>query len=761
MAKIPKIQFKRSKTSGIRPSKDNLAEGELAINLADRMLFTKSGEEIIDLGFAKGGTVNGDIIQETGNFTTNGFIKAKTNIDIKNNKDDNKTFRLSYEDDRALLAVNAGDNNWKTLQIPLDEDGTKTIATREWSNSNKVDKSGDTLTGTLKWTNKDSNVYTQDIESNAVNDATAKNFIRKFRNRSGGYLWHELVDENGLSYYTGTSPDQLRVQLGVSGVRIDGGSSYKFTGPVSKAGIDAVVRSGAWAEWESRPALVQMRVNETNGAATLYKVLGSTGKAIASFGAYSTNGEKSGISAQFKWGDSSIVYWNKGMTIENSDLVVKNGTYSKLVLSDHSKNNDASFIINDNGIPYLEWKTAGSIKGQLFMSSGNVATREWTNTMIRSSTTETMINPPDGTKYNMSITNTGSFTTWNGSYNPVMINNTGSMSLRGNISAVEQVNVSSPDGTIFGIFVRNGQGFLSMRDAKGNWVGELSHPLTSGIIATRQWSNSQHYIKSETYNKSEIDGKVNGRLTQAQGDARYVSISATNLGSQYTPLTTIQSGQWGKPIGYSVMVNSNSPQRPPGTNLGYWHVIAARDTGNGYAGIFGDYGGGKMFYGEAGTNGTNPTWHKIYTEAQKPTPGELGVYAKGEVYSRAESDARYPLKGNVYTKGESDGKYVLKSESTSSFRRMRKIGTVKFVKPDSWGSVAGMVYDQDLNNKILSFEGGLVGSNIFYTGMSAISFGNSNNGSATIDIFEISGNTLRRVSGSGRPHSNLTIWEYY
>ena len=72
MATLKQIQFKRSKTAGVKPTVDQLAEGELAINLKDRTIFTKDDAgQIIDLGFAKGGQVDGDVTIN-GKLTLNG-----------------------------------------------------------------------------------------------------------------------------------------------------------------------------------------------------------------------------------------------------------------------------------------------------------------------------------------------------------------------------------------------------------------------------------------------------------------------------------------------------------------------------------------------------------------------------------------------------------------------------------------------------------------------------------------------------------------
>lgn len=72
MATLKQIQFKRSKTAGARPAASVLAEGELAINLKDRTIFTKDDTgNIIDLSISAGGNISGNITQ-TGDYTQTG-----------------------------------------------------------------------------------------------------------------------------------------------------------------------------------------------------------------------------------------------------------------------------------------------------------------------------------------------------------------------------------------------------------------------------------------------------------------------------------------------------------------------------------------------------------------------------------------------------------------------------------------------------------------------------------------------------------------
>lgn len=71
MATISEIKFKRSKTAGQKPAVASLKEGELAINLVDKKLFTNTGERIEDLTLRSGGKVDG-ALEVTGN------IKSET-----------------------------------------------------------------------------------------------------------------------------------------------------------------------------------------------------------------------------------------------------------------------------------------------------------------------------------------------------------------------------------------------------------------------------------------------------------------------------------------------------------------------------------------------------------------------------------------------------------------------------------------------------------------------------------------------------------
>lgn len=124
MATIKQIQFKRSKKPGVKPLPDQLAEGELALNLADRTLFTHFDGSIIDLGFAKGGTVDGNINQISGNFSTKGSITASGDVTAKTGNFD-YTIRINRVD---------GANPGKLLAIQSDGTSTNDMLIQHWGN---------------------------------------------------------------------------------------------------------------------------------------------------------------------------------------------------------------------------------------------------------------------------------------------------------------------------------------------------------------------------------------------------------------------------------------------------------------------------------------------------------------------------------------------------------------------------------------------------------------------------------------------------
>lgn len=75
---IGRIKFLRTKTIGRKPSTNDIQEGELALNLTDRTIFSRRGDNIVDLGFGRGGKVEGSITA-TGDVIANNSTFNKVN----------------------------------------------------------------------------------------------------------------------------------------------------------------------------------------------------------------------------------------------------------------------------------------------------------------------------------------------------------------------------------------------------------------------------------------------------------------------------------------------------------------------------------------------------------------------------------------------------------------------------------------------------------------------------------------------------------
>ncbi|HHB7578922.1 TPA: tail fiber domain-containing protein [Klebsiella pneumoniae] len=132
MADLKQIQFKRTTTAGKKPTTSNIAEGELALNMADSALYTRSGDAIIQL--------TGKNIPEidTNKLTVAGTTTLKDNVTISPNKSINfETTDLSGEITRHIVGKCASNDGWYIgaggtsnngiLEIGTIDDGTETI----------------------------------------------------------------------------------------------------------------------------------------------------------------------------------------------------------------------------------------------------------------------------------------------------------------------------------------------------------------------------------------------------------------------------------------------------------------------------------------------------------------------------------------------------------------------------------------------------------------------------------------------------------
>lgn len=271
MATLKQIQFKRSKTAGARPAASVLAEGELAINLKDRTIFTKDDSgNIIDLSISTGGNISGNITQtgdytQTGKFNligpqiiaSGGYIefnyrttgsgawsgqhtaKAPIFVDLSSatsTSEYNPIIKQRFKDGTFSLGTLVSEGSLKIHYI--DETGQSKYWTFARSGNFQVDSGNllvsggylvaqsniKTRTGSLigpsvvtKNISFDTKAFGQYDSQSLVQyvypgtgETNGINYLRKFRAKSGGTIYHELASaqtgkSDELSWWTGNT----------------------------------------------------------------------------------------------------------------------------------------------------------------------------------------------------------------------------------------------------------------------------------------------------------------------------------------------------------------------------------------------------------------------------------------------------------------------------------------------------------------------------------------------------------------------------
>lgn len=262
MATISEIKFKRSKTAGKKPAISDIKEGELAINLVDKKLFTNDGSAIVDLTLRSGGTVDGDLtvtgavkantVDSNGNITSeNGEIRSNAGIITSKAKqgsnahvwfDGEEVTGTNRNGERAVIYSNSqttsggGAISYRVYDKSNSEANTGAAffhmyGTGDFDASRDINATRD-LNGQrakLMVSVQTPQVITNNINTNAApfqtqsygwedlrtyipgNDVLALNYVYKGRSHQGGTIWHHLIDErNGASewaLYTGSGPE--------------------------------------------------------------------------------------------------------------------------------------------------------------------------------------------------------------------------------------------------------------------------------------------------------------------------------------------------------------------------------------------------------------------------------------------------------------------------------------------------------------------------------------------------------------------------
>lgn len=267
MATLKQIQFKRSKTAGARPAASVLAEGELAINLKDRTLFTKDDSgNIIDLSISAGGNISGNVtidgtlrvngpINNFGNFSTSGQITAGSSISAqvfralqgsfysRASTGETANAHLWFENadgtERGVIYARPQTTTDGEIRLRVRQ-GTGSTTNSEFYfrsinggefQANRILASDSLLTkrigvDTVIHDGKAFGVYDTDSLVKYVYPGTGEtngvNYLRRVRAKSGGTMWHELCtaqlgQADEMSWWTGNTPQSKQY-----GIRNDG-----------------------------------------------------------------------------------------------------------------------------------------------------------------------------------------------------------------------------------------------------------------------------------------------------------------------------------------------------------------------------------------------------------------------------------------------------------------------------------------------------------------------------------------------------------
>lgn len=259
MATLKSIQFKRSKIAGAKPTAAQLDEGELAINLRDRTIFTKSDQgQIIDLGFAKGGQVDGDVTingrltldgelvqTSTAGMRTEGSITAPVFRASKGSfyaraTNDTSNAHLWFENtngsERAVLYAKPQSENEGVATMRVRQGTAAGAQNSEFhfiSNDGGIFQarkltaltSISTPTISVNLINHDSKAFGQYDSQSLVQyvypgtgETNGVNYLRKVRAKSGGTMWHELCtaqtgQADEMSWWTGNTPSSKQYAI--------------------------------------------------------------------------------------------------------------------------------------------------------------------------------------------------------------------------------------------------------------------------------------------------------------------------------------------------------------------------------------------------------------------------------------------------------------------------------------------------------------------------------------------------------------------
>lgn len=276
MADLTAIQFLRTATAGKIPTAAQLHEGALAINLADRTIYTKNASgQIIDLGFGKGGSVNGSIdatgTVKAGKLETVLADLTTANITTLNVTNLNNTGLTNIANSLNIYGIFGDSNKRLTLtSVPGQTVPMNIRSEKDGSANNLVFEIGPAKLATMKLFDSPSSGYTGRFDINSYlyvdapsqfnntlysrqssvdysidalsphvysgsGDVNGLNHLLKTRAHTGSSIFHLLADGRaatleGLALYHGNGPQYRMVTFGANYTSFANSISVGFGG---------------------------------------------------------------------------------------------------------------------------------------------------------------------------------------------------------------------------------------------------------------------------------------------------------------------------------------------------------------------------------------------------------------------------------------------------------------------------------------------------------------------------------------------------
>ena len=186
----------------------------------------------------------------------------------------------------------------------------------------------------------------------------------------------------------------------------------------------------------------------------------------------------------------------------------------------------------------------------------------------------------------------------------------------------------------------NGSSYTQLTDQTAIW-GEISGTLSNQTDLQNALDGKANNLDVFSGNYNDLSNKPNLSIyvdkssNETIGGFKTFSTgfqdNNTNIGRNTSPYVDITSGNWSGRIGQSRFYNGTSDLSPD-NGAGWWTITGKRDWANGYAGIFIDYGNGKLSSGY-NKQGGDPIWATMIDDKHDQTIGGEKTFTSNSIFN--------------------------------------------------------------------------------------------------------------------------------